>query len=80
MPGITTTFTFMGVSFRNVSERFGGESSDEEIERLSDLAKKAMAQVIGRGGSKKSANCQSRANQNIRSVDRTRRSTQGAYI
>jgi glycerol dehydrogenase len=45
--------TFMGASSRNVAERFQGESSDEEIERLSDLARKSKAQVIvGIGGGK----------------------------
>ena len=45
--------TFMGASSGNAAERFGGESSDEEIERLSDLAKNSKAHVIvGIGGGK----------------------------
>jgi len=45
--------TFMGDSSRNVVERFQGESSDEEIQRLSDLARKSKSEVIvGIGGGK----------------------------
>jgi glycerol dehydrogenase len=43
----------VGASSGNKAERFGGESSDEEIERLSGLADKAKARVIvGIGGGK----------------------------
>jgi len=45
--------TFMGDSSRNVVERFQGESSDEEIGRLSELARESKARVIvGIGGGK----------------------------
>lgn len=44
---------FMDSYSRNVVERFQGESSDEEIERLCDLAKNSKPQVIvGIGGGK----------------------------